>query len=93
MKTFIVSTTNYIAKNIAMKALKAVENNDTAKALYKKACMNGGKIVITTEAEMQTWRDAIKAYKPENTTEGKVYRVLAANAVRGLDKRLAAVAC
>lgn len=87
MNTFIVKTENFITKCIACKALKAVDNNDTAHKLYKKASMNGGKIVITNLEEMQTWRDALKAYKPANTTEGKIYRVLTANAVRGFQKR------
>ena len=86
MKTFIVSTENFIAKAIACKALKAVDTNETAHNLYKKACM-GGKIVITNMLEMQTWQQAIKAYTPVNTSEAKVYRVLAANATRGLNKR------
>lgn len=93
MTTFIVSTENFIAKAIACKALKSVDTNPVAHGLYKKACMNGGKIVINTLDEMEIWRNALKAYKPANTTEGKVYRVLAARAVRGFAKReLAATA-
>ena len=37
---------------------------------------------------MKTWRDALKNYKPANTTEGKVYRVLTGRAVRGYEKRV-----
>lgn len=95
MTTFIVATENFIAKAIACKALKAVDTNPVVHGLYKKACMNAGKIVITSLDEMEAWRNALKAYKPANTTEGKVYRVLAARAVRGFEKRelAATVAC
>jgi len=88
MKTFIVSTKMIIAKNIACKALKAADNNDVTHGLYKKACMDGGKIVITNIAEMQAWQTAISAYKAANTTEGKVLRVLKRNATLGLKSRL-----
>lgn len=87
-QTFIISTENFIAKKIACKALKAADNNEVIHDLYKKASMHGGKIVISNLNEMTAWRDAILAYKPENKTEGKVYRVLAARAVRGCEKRI-----
>lgn len=96
--TFIVKTENFVAANIVRRALKAykAENseNETAARLYAKACIGatGGKLVISNIDEMRIWRDAIKNYKPMNTTEGKVYRVLAARAVRGYDKRLDGVA-
>ena len=88
MNKFIIATENFVAKMIAVKALKAVDDNAVAHNLYKKACMNGGKIVISTLDEMKTWRDALKNYKPANTTEGKVYRVLTGRAVRGYEKRV-----
>ena len=84
MNKFIIATENFVAKMIAVKALKAVDDNAVAHNLYKK----GGKIVISTLDEMKTWRDALKNYKPANTTEGKVYRVLTGRAVRGYEKRV-----
>lgn len=95
--TFIVKTENFVAANIARKALKAYKatvNTDAAAKLYAKACIGakGGKLVIANIEEMEIWRNAIKSYKPMNTTEGKVYRVLAARAVRGLEKRVDGIA-
>lgn len=55
--------------------------------LYRKASMNKGKIVIANMDELVAWRDAIKNYKPANTTESKVYRVLAAKAVNAVNIR------
>lgn len=88
MQKFIISTENFIAKKIACKALKAFDNNETTHNLYIKACMNGGKIVISGINEMTAWRNAILAYKPMDKIEGKVYRVLVACAIRGCEKRL-----
>lgn len=84
---FIVSTKNFVAKKIACKALKAADNNEIVHNLYRKASMRGGKIVIDNLNELIAWRDALMAYKPIDETEGKVYRVLVACAVRGCDKR------
>ena len=91
MNTFIVKTENPIAANMVCRAIKAVDNNEAAHALYKKACiaLKTGKLVITNLAEMEIWKNAIKAYKPATKAEGKIYRVIAARAVRGLDKRSA----
>lgn len=91
MKTFIVSTTNFITKAIACKALKTADINETVHGLYKKACMNGGKIVITSENELVAWRDAIKAYKALNPNESKIRRVLVSRAVAACNKRDLAV--
>lgn len=84
---FIVKTENYVTRMIAVKALKAADNNETVHKLYRKACMNGGKIVIPNINELSAWRDALKMYTPVNKTEGKIYRVLLSNAVRGVAKR------
>lgn len=91
MKTFIVSTENFITKTIACKALKTADSNDVTHALYKKACMNSGKLVIANESELIAWRDAIKAYKASNTVESKIRRVLVSRAVAACNKRNLAV--
>lgn len=108
MKTFIVTTTNFVTKMIAIKALKTrltaaskdgttylSHNNCTdisvTRGLYRKVCMNGGKIVINTLEEMQAWNDAIHAYKPVNKVESNICRVLKANATRGLEKRVCCI--
>lgn len=95
MKTFIISTENFVTKAIARKALKAADTNETAHALYKKACMNGGKIVIANENELLAWRDAIKAYAASNLVESKIRRVLVSRAVTACNKRelAATVSC
>lgn len=87
MKTFIVSTENFITKAIACKALKAADTNDITHALYKKACMNGGKLVIANENELVAWRDAIKSYKASDAVESKIRRVLVSRAVTACNKR------
>ena len=94
MTTFIVTTENPIAANMVCRAIKAVDSNEAAHNLYKKACiaLKSGKLVITNVTEMEIWKNAIKAYKPQTTAEGKIYRVIAARAVRGLEKRTAEVA-
>lgn len=108
MKTFIVTTTNFVTKMIAIKALKtnlSTTNGDSAayslldncvdiaatRSLYRKVCMNGGKIVINTLEEMQAWNDAIHAYEPVNKVESNICRVLKANATRGLEKRVCCI--
>lgn len=108
MKTFIVTTTNYVTKMIAIKALKTCLNSvcgniaaptsyknctDIAatNSLYRKACMNGGKIVISTLEEMRAWNDAIHVYEPASKVEKNICRVLKANATRGLEKRVCCV--
>lgn len=109
MKTFIVTTTNFVTKMITIKALKTslnktYGNNTTsylshnncadvtaAMGLYRKVCMNGGKIVINTLEEMQAWNDAIHAYEPVNKVESNICRVLKANATRGLEKRICCI--
>lgn len=88
MNKFIIKTENFVARVISRKALKACKNmNETAHALYCKACMNGNKIVISNNEELEIWHKALRNYVPINPTEGKVYKVLAANAFRALEKR------
>ena len=91
-KTFIIGTTNFVAANVACKALKAVDTNEVAHNLYKKAAMKTGKIVITAVAELQTWVDAITAYVPANDSEAKICTALVRVAKAGLAKRTVEIA-
>jgi hypothetical protein len=57
MKTFIVGTENFVAKNIACKALaafKAVNDNEITRGLHAKACMKGRKVTIKNEDGTET---------------------------------------
>lgn len=87
---FIIKTENFIAHMIALKALKAIDdkNKPVVHNLYKKVCMDNGKIVISSIFELNAWKDALQAYKPVSKTEGKVYYVLLATALRGCEKRI-----
>lgn len=54
MNKFIIKTENFVARVISRKALKACKDaNETAHALYCKACMNGNKIVISDIEELE----------------------------------------
>lgn len=57
MKTFIVGTENFIAKDIACKALaafKAINDNEITRGLHAKACMKGRKVKIKNEDGTET---------------------------------------
>ena len=90
-KTFIIGNENFLAANIACKALKAVDTNEATHALYKKAAMKTGKIVINAVEELAIWVDAITAYAP-TATETKICTALVRVAKAGLAKRTAEAA-
>lgn len=64
------------------------KTTDAMRCLYRKACMKGDVIVINSLDQMKAWRFAISNYRSERPVEGKILRVLKANAVRGLKKRM-----
>ena len=98
MKPFIVTTTNEVTRILALKALRdrmitAKHYTDTdidynvVKRLHRKACMRGGKIVITTPEEMKEWRNALAHYSAQNPAEKEIWRVLYSYAAMGYNRR------
>ena len=64
------------------------KTTDAMQCLYRKACMKGDMIVINSLDQMKAWHFAISDYRSESPVEGKILRVLKANAARGLRKRM-----
>lgn len=93
MTNFIVSTKNIVAKMIACKALKKMEeDNPEAHALYIKACIpQKAVIVISNQHELWLWYTALQNYKPLNKAELKIHRALMHCAIVGLQKRHVAI--